>query len=370
VFAPFFTVFLWSILLYILIDPLYCKATAGLDRTKKSGTAGRTLLAGVFALGSVLIVFIPLAVVVSQLYIQGVALVKSMQEYLFQNPASLIYERISHFIADATHDSIVIDPSSIHTRVISLLESGARSAFSFSSTLVGNVALFVVQLALIVFCLFFFYLDAPYLSSLIKGVIPIKNRYTQTLVEKFKEIAKGLVLGYLTVAVIQATLAGIVFSLFHVQGALVFACLTFVCVFIPMLGGALVWVPVSVARIMSGDIAGGLALMAASGVCISLLDNFLRPYFLKDRLQLHPLIIFFAIMGGLALFGFNGLILGPLIIVLFLTVLEMFFKEHHIKKSKPPLEEDKIEASLANLRQGIGGVIKKIKREGKKKEEK
>jgi predicted PurR-regulated permease PerM len=93
-------------------------------------------------------------------------------------------------------------------------------------------------------------------------------------------------------------------------------------------------VPVSEARIISGDIAGGLGLMLVAGVCISTLVNFLRPYFLKDRLQLHPLVIFFAIMGGLALFGFNGLILGPLTVVLFLTVLEMFFKEHHIKKEK------------------------------------
>ena len=63
--------------------------------------------------------------------------------------------------------------------------------------------------------------------------------------------------------------------------------------------------------------------MCISGVCISFLDNFLRPLFLKDRINVHPLVIFFSILGGINLFGMNGLILGPLIVILFFTVLDL-----------------------------------------------
>jgi predicted PurR-regulated permease PerM len=182
-----------------------------------------------------------------------------------------------------------------------------------------------------IFCLFFFYLDGAFLGSLVQNLIPIRREYVRTLTSKFKDIAKNLILGYVIVALVQTTLAYIVFTLFQVKGALVFAGLTFICVFIPMIGGALVWLPLGIIRIISGDLPGGIIFLAVSGVCISLLDNVLRPMFLQDRINLHPLIIFFAIMGGINAFGFNGIILGPMVVILFLTVLDMFLTEHQIE---------------------------------------
>jgi predicted PurR-regulated permease PerM len=98
-----------------------------------------------------------------------------------------------------------------------------------------------------------------------------------------------------------------------------------------MIGGSLIWVPLGIARIVNGDLAGGIIFLIVSGVVISLLDNILRPMFLQNRIQLHPLIIFFAILGGLRTFGFNGLILGPMAVILFLTVLDLFLTEHEIE---------------------------------------
>jgi predicted PurR-regulated permease PerM len=97
-----------------------------------------------------------------------------------------------------------------------------------------------------------------------------------------------------------------------------------------MIGGGLVWLPLGLIRVLTGNVVNGVLFLIVSGLFISLLDNILRPMFLKDRIQLHPLIIFFAILGGVSVFGFNGLILGPMIVILFLTVLDMFLIEHKI----------------------------------------
>jgi predicted PurR-regulated permease PerM len=341
-FAPFFTVLLWSVLLFVIVDPFYERVVSGINLKTRMGRFLRTMTAGFFALFSVLIVLVPFAIVVGQLYIQGVELVRGVRNYVLENGAAIdaLYERAARFVWDVTGGGVELKQFDVNGHLLGFIESNMYNAFRFSGVILRDTAVFLLGLALTVFCLFFFYLDARYLSSLVKSVIPIKNEYTRMLMEKLKEISRGLILGYLTVALIQAALAFVVFSVFEVKGALVFACLTFVCVFIPMLGGALVWIPVGAARILSGDVAGGIALTLVSALCISLLDNFIRPFLLKDRLKLHPLLIFFAIMGGLVLFGVNGLILGPLIIVLFLTVLEMFFKEHHIKKRKIIVETD------------------------------
>jgi predicted PurR-regulated permease PerM len=180
------------------------------------------------------------------------------------------------------------------------------------------------------FCLFFFYLDGPYLARLVKHTIPIRKEYMSALVVKFKDITRNLFLGYIIVALAQAVMAYIIFSIFRVRGTLVFAALVLVCAFVPMFGAGLVWFPLGVIRIASGKMIEGIVFLAVSGFFISLLDNFLRPMFLQNRIQLHPLVIFLAILGGVSSFGFNGLILGPMVVILFLTVLDLFLTEHNI----------------------------------------
>jgi predicted PurR-regulated permease PerM len=170
---------------------------------------------------------------------------------------------------------------------------------------------------------------------LVQNAILIRKDYFTALASKFTETTRTLFLGYIIVALIQSALAFIVFAIFGVDGALVLAVIIFVVVFIPMLGAAIVYLPLTIVKIASGDIAGGIIFFAVSAIFISGADNILRPYFLKDRIQLHPLIIFFAILGGLAVFGFNGLILGPTLVILFLTVLDLFLAEHKIKKQRP-----------------------------------
>jgi predicted PurR-regulated permease PerM len=333
-FAPFFTVFLWSALLYILILPLHEKVTRRIDFSKKTlGIVKKNIIAGVFAIGTAIVILIPISFVSFQFYRQIVELSHYVRDILLSRPAFFhdLLESLSSIIRDLSANHIDIDPNEIQAHLITFVTSGMQNIIAFSSNLAKNIGTFVISFFFLIFCLFFFYLDGPYLARLLWDLIPIRKDYTMVIAHKFKDIARNLILGYIMVALVQAVLAYIIFSLFHVKGALVFACLTFVCVFIPMVGGSLIWLPLGIARIVSGDLIGGITFLIVSGVAISLLDNILRPIFLQNRIQLHPLIIFFAIMGGLAAFGFNGLILGPMIVILFLTVLDLFLTEHEIK---------------------------------------
>jgi predicted PurR-regulated permease PerM len=361
-FAPFFTILLWAVLLYIIIDPLYKKIEKKINIKTRRGRFLRTMLAGTFALFSVLIVFVPLVFVIWQLYVQGIAIVNSAREYMSQHKnlitdicnsiANIINSLLAGIEAGTIENPVyIITADDIQNKLLSFLNGSMQAIFRFSGTVLRDAGVFLLGLVLMVFCLFFFYLDAPYLSSLVRSVVPIKNEYTAALVEKFKDIGHDLVIGYLTVAFIQSLLAFIVFSIFGVRGAFVFACLTFVCVFIPMLGGALVWLPIGIVRILSGDVFGGILLTVVAGVCISLFDNVLRPFLLRDKLHLHPLVIFFSILGGLATFGFNGLILGPLVVAIFLTVLEMFRKEYHLKKENAAASKTDAEGDLYSERE-------------------
>ncbi|MDR2659506.1 MAG: AI-2E family transporter [Spirochaetaceae bacterium] len=336
-FAPFFTILLWSIFLFVIINPLHKYITKNIDFSKPKGKFLKNILAGVFSLGTTLIVLIPILFVMSQITHQVMELVNIVRQTFHNNPSILheVLQRLSEFISELSANQVNISANDIQQHLILIMNSGINNILGFSKSIALNISSFAVSLVFMLFCLFFFYLDGAYLSGLVLNNFPIKEEYITKLVKKFKDIIKNLFLGYVMVAVIQAVLAYIIFAIFNIKGAMVFACLTFICVFIPMFGGAIVWMPLGISIILSGNPLRGILFLIVSGIFISLMDNIFRPLFLQDRIQLHPLIIFFSIMGGVKAYGFNGIILGPMAVILFLTVLDMFLTEHHLEHNMP-----------------------------------
>jgi predicted PurR-regulated permease PerM len=331
-FAPFFTVFLWSTLLYVLLSPLHLRVIRKIDFSTKKGMILKNVWAAVFTLGAMIIILLPLLFIASLFFRQIVDLLRRGRG-LFDgemNFLSGVTDNIASFIRDLTSNYVDIPGEELRRRLFALISGSLQGLVSAGSAFAKNVGRFLMSLVLTLFCLFFFFADGPYLARLVLGAVPIKTEYIRTLTGKFMEITRNLFFGYILVALVQAAVAYIIFVIFRVEGALVFAVITFICVFIPMIGGGIVWLPLGLLRIARGDIAGGIIFLAVAGTFISLLDNVLRPFFLKDRIQLHPLVIFFAIMGGVTVFGFNGLILGPMSVILFLTVLDLFLREHEI----------------------------------------
>lgn len=331
-FAPFFTVLLWSTLLYILLSPLHQRAIRNLDLFTRKGKILKNFWAVIFTLGTMVIILIPISLVVSVILRQIMELIRYSRDMFGHNPDILreLLQKISVILRELSADQLVISADEIERHIMTALTTGLQRMLVVSSGVARNIGGFSIGIFLTMFSMFFFYVDGPYLSRLALHAIPIRKEYISALTAKFMDITRNLFLGYIMVALIQSVMAYIIFSIFQIKGSLVFAALTFICVFIPMIGGGLVWLPLGIMRLLSGDIAGGIIFLIVSGIFISTLDNIIRPVFLKDRIQLHPLIIFFAILGGIKVFGFNGLVLGPVVVILFLTVLDMFLTEHKI----------------------------------------
>ncbi|MDR0451990.1 MAG: AI-2E family transporter, partial [Treponema sp.] len=308
----FFSVLLWSILFYILLGPLHQRIIRKMDFSTYRGKIVKNVLAAVFSLGTIFLILIPLVFVSFQFYRQITDLIRSARDYLYSNPGIFndALVRVSDLIADLSSGLVEIDSEDLRRRLIQLLSQSLQEVFHISSAVAKDIGAFGIGIVFMLFCLFFFYLDGPYLARLVKHAIPIRKEYMSALVIKFKDITRNLFLGYIIVALVQAVMAYIIFSIFRVRGSLVFAALVLICAFIPMLGAGLVWFPLGIIRIASGSIVEGIVFLVVSGFFISILDNFLRPVFLQNRIQLHPLVIFLAIMGGVSSFGFNGLILG------------------------------------------------------------
>jgi len=335
-FAPFFTVLLWSILLYIIISPLHSRLIRRLDFSTLKGKILRNVWAVVFTLGTMVIILLPLSLVVSIFFRQIMEMSRYARDLLTERPEYLhdILKKIAGLINDISAGQINISADDIAHQMRTAITDQLQRMIFMSRNLARNIGGFSINILLMTFSMFFLYADGPYLSRLVLNSIPIKTEYISALTAKFMDITRNLFFGYIIVALLQSVVAYIIFTIFNIKGSLVLAVLTFIIVFIPMFGAAILYIPLTVLKIASGDIAGGIVFFIVSVIFISGIDNVLRPFFLKDRIQLHPLIILFAILGGILAFGFNGFILGPVLVILFLTVLDLFLIEHEIGHQK------------------------------------
>jgi predicted PurR-regulated permease PerM len=333
--APFFTPLLWSILLYIMFNPLHRRVVRSINFDTIKGKILRSFWAVIFTLGTMVLIFIPFSILVTIFFRQIMEMGRYARDLLNERPEYLhdIFIKLSDFIRDTSAGLIEISVHSIEMQIRNFLTRELQRMASLSSHLFINIGGFSISMLVMVFFFFFFYVDGPYLARLVLRAIPIRNEYITTLTAKFMDITRNLFFGYIMVALLQSVVAYIIFTIFHIKGSLVLAVLTFLLVFLPVVGGTLVYIPLTILKIAGGDIAGGIVFFLVSAFFISGIDNILRPFFLRDRIQLHPLIIFFAILGGLAVFGFNGFILGPVLVILFLTVLDLFLIEHQIGHS-------------------------------------
>ena len=185
----------------------------------------------------------------------------------------------------------------------------------------------VMNIFLTVFSVYFFLKGGQNVMSFIEDFFPLpEGRYKQ-IFTRFDELSKGMILGQIVVGIIQGILAGLAFFVLGVPNPVLWGVLTAIISTIPMLGAALVWLPVVAYLFMVESLTGNYArtwsLLIFGTFVISTIDNILKPKIIGERARIHPLIILFGIVGGIQLLGIPGLLIGPMILTVFDVTLEI-----------------------------------------------
>lgn len=326
-FKPFFSVILWASLLYIMTAPIFNKVVKGFDTKKTSGMFLKNITAGLFSILLAFFIVLPLTFLAVRIGIQlkemlqwAITMLEN-EPYLFQDirAGSLV-----QWVLETSGGAIDLSTIDIRSQLMALLSRSSNTLLTFSTVILKDIGRFFLELVFIIFTLYFFLVDGPHLLAVFMRAVPLKEKYMLHFVERFRITGKNLLKGYFLVALYQGIAAYILFLIFGVQGGLVLAVMVCFCSFVPMVGAATIWAPAGILKILQGDIIGGVLLLILASFFISTMDNFLRPFLIQEKINIHPLLIFFSILGGMALFGFNGLILGPLILTLFFSALDIF----------------------------------------------
>jgi predicted PurR-regulated permease PerM len=197
--------------------------------------------------------------------------------------------------------------------------------FNQSSKIFMGLSTFTVGFFFTLLSLYYLFKDGNRLFESLKEIVPIPSKQRDLFILRFKEMIYATIYGGLVVALVQGTLGGVIFWILGISSSPVFwgAAMAFLS-FIPIGGTALVWVPAALLLIVFGDLWKGIILLLLGVFVISMVDNFLRPVFISSRTNIHPLLLFFSVLGGVQAFGMIGLIAGPLVVTLCLTLIEIY----------------------------------------------
>jgi predicted PurR-regulated permease PerM len=223
--------------------------------------------------------------------------------------------------------------SELRPKVMAAGPQIARSLGAFVAT-AGRAALRIgIALFLIAVALYYFFLDGQRWRERVVRLVPLPPADTRMFFERFHRVSVAVLVGNLGTALIQASAATFGYFIFGAPVPLIWGAATLFAALIPLVGPALVWLPVAlVVGVGHGWLrGGGLALYGL--LIVGTVDNVVRPLLTKRGLQLHPLLVFIAVFGGMLAFGFVGLFVGPLVIALMITVLDVY--ERHVSGDLP-----------------------------------
>jgi predicted PurR-regulated permease PerM len=282
---------------------------------------------------------VPMLFVVGSFFQEGASLYQRLQsgDLDLGNRIESIREAfpaIQHFM-----EPLNLDLSTVKNQLSSAALSASRYLAQNAVQLGQGTLQFFVGLGLMLYVAFFILRDGRSLIAMLVRALPLGDEREQLLFAKFAEVARATVKGNLVVAVAQGTLGGIIFWFLDIPGALLWGVVMTLLSLIPVVGAGLIWGPVAIYLFAIGEWGQGLVLTLFGAGVIGLIDNLLRPILVGRDTKLPDYIVLLSTLGGFALFGMNGFVVGPLVAALFVAFWEIFIREFNTPQAAMPKNE-------------------------------
>ncbi|MBZ5535057.1 MAG: AI-2E family transporter [Acidobacteriia bacterium] len=274
---------------------------------------------------AILVVLVILVVVAPSIYVTSHLVTQVSSAYNDFKDAR-IGDRLGRFVQQKTGRDI-----EFHRIFLNLLESARNFLLGAAPNVLGSLTSLVVGLFIMFFVIYYALQESGELGRRLRRLIPLEAGLKDKMLEEIRGVLEGVLYGQVITAVVVGALEGIGFLIFGVGNAIFWAVMMMILSFIPVLGTPLIWVPAGIYLIVEGHLWRGLGLLVFSTVVVVYVDNFLKPRLISDKSRIHPIIILIGVLGGLELFGFIGLVIGPLVLALLIRLL-VFYEEVYLPK--------------------------------------
>jgi predicted PurR-regulated permease PerM len=238
------------------------------------------------------------------------------------------------------------------TDLVSLAREAAERVASFLASKLGailrNAVVFLFDLFVMIFALFYLFRDASSIVRGVRQVLPFDEEHREQLIQQARDLIFASVTSSLIVAAVQGFLGGVMFAALGLGAPVFWGVVMAFFSLLPLVGAWVVWVPAAVWLMLNDQMVRGLVLVGLGAGVVGMVDNFLRPALISGRARLSGLVVFISILGGIGMLGMLGVILGPIVVATAASVFEVY-----TRRRQPPGEDE----SGETVRPSRGAVL-------------
>jgi len=313
IFRLYLWIFLYSLIFYVALRPLHEWI---LKYVKKR------------IISSTLVIMIILALVVIPSMFLLMILSEQIYDLYGRIHFTVIYDILKNMGENKTVDTVLtflnIEKAELGERILSYFKETSMSAFASITSIVSFPINFIIKFFLMMLILYFLFKDAYNLEGAVYRILPLPSDLEMNIVTRLKSVIYVLMLGNLFIMLLQGFMVGLGLFIAGVSTPLVWGTLAAILSLIPVIGTTLIWLPAALYLYFTGNY--GMAVFAASW-CFAwymILENLVKPKIFGDRLNFHPLLFFFLLLGSIQAFNLPGVIIGPIILSLFYSFWEIY----------------------------------------------
>ena len=273
--------------------------------------------------GIVLLVLIPLSILIGVVVAQAISVSQSVtpwvQSFIHEPTAITAYmEKLPYYKQILPYRALIIEKAGL---VVGNLSTFLINSLSEVTMQTVNA---VFSSVIMLYVMFYFLTMGEVLLMKILYFLPLHDRDERRLLKRFTSVTKATLKGTLIIGALQGGICGVAFALAGIQGPVFWGTVMAVLSIIPAFGTAIVWVPALIILALKGELLGVGILAVLCGAVAGNLDNVLRPRLVGKDTEMHDLFVLFGTLGGISLFGILGIIIGPIVAALFITIWEIY----------------------------------------------
>ena len=310
---PFLVPLGWAGVLAVSLQPLFRRVAPRIGRSWAAGLC----VALVFVL-----LILPVWLLVQSLVSEGAQAVAGLQNVASSAPPQRLMS-VWHWVQ--THVP-ALAPERLAETISELSQRVGGAVASGSGRVLGGLAVLVVDTILALFALFFCLRDAPAIVAMLRGFLPFQERQRNQVLKQVEDLIYASVIAGLAVAAVQGFIGGVGFWIVGVRAPAVWGTVMAFMSLVPLVGASIIWAPVAIWFLLTGEVTRGLVLIAIGGGLVGMADNILRPMLLTGRSSMNGLVTFVALLGGMSAFGLIGLVFGPVVIAVASALLSAYLK--------------------------------------------
>ena len=311
VFAPFLVALAWAAVLVVVSYPAY----EWLARRR-----GPVVAALISTAGVTLILIVPTLLVMAGFVRQGVDAVQSIQLQVANGHFQWVndlWNRFQQRFPDVGTDDLA-------TSLRRYGEMAAGFVAARLGTILRNTANFLFHLGVTILAMFYLYRDGGGMVERLHEILPFEESHRERMLGDARSLIFASVTSTLVAALVHGILGGLAFALTGIKAPIFWGVMMGFFSFVPLVGSALIWVPVAISLIAGGHPIRGVILIIFCAVIVGGVDNVVRPWLIGGRSQMGGLVVFISVLGGIAAFGLLGVVLGPIIVATAASVLELY----------------------------------------------